>query len=404
MNKNVLISHAGKQHAYKLALSLQKLGRLSKFVTSAYYDPVRFPDSLFSSFAGVDTFLKKRHEAGLSDKVKRFPFFEIPELTLRALFGNNRLVSDAVCIRDMLFDGLVAKTQIRDCKAFWGFQGSCRESLKKAREIKITAVAEFSTAHVTSAIKILGEEKEKNPEWADSINNLYFPAWYLERLKEEPFLADYCVVASGFSKKTLEDAGVEAGKILVLPLGVDIEKFAFEKRKKNRPFQVLFVGSVGQRKGIKYLLDAVKRLNTHNVKLKIIGPIIGSGRTFKRYSGMHEYLGALNQDEIRRHMHESDCLVLPSVFEGFGRVIPEAMATGMPVIASANTAAPEIIREGVDGFVVEPRDIDGLSDKLEWLMTNEKKAADMGCNARKRAEEFSWERYTQKLKKLITVL
>ncbi|GAI78635.1 unnamed protein product, partial [marine sediment metagenome] len=110
---------------------------------------------------------------------------------------------------------------------------------------------------------------------ADSISNLYFPEWYLKRLKEEPFRADYCVVASRFCRKTLEDEGVDSERILTLPLGADLEKFTFKKRSENDTFQILFVGGIGQRKGIKYLLDAYAGIKGKNTKLKIIGPVIG---------------------------------------------------------------------------------------------------------------------------------
>ena len=281
---DVLVSHSGKQHAYKHALSMQKIGHLARFVTSTYYDPLRFPDSFFSKFIKVDRILKKRYEPGLPGKVVRFPFFEFPELILRAVLGNSRISSNVVCVRDVLFDKFVAKTQIRDCRIFWGFQGSCLESLRAAKKRGIIAVTELATAHVTAAIKILSEEKKRNPAWADSISNLYFPEWYLNRLEKEPFVADYCVVASRFTRKTLEDVGVESSKILMLPLGVDLEKFEYKRRSTVGPFQILFVGGVGQRKGVKYLLDAVKRLNSSNAKLKVIGPIVGGGKAFKEYS------------------------------------------------------------------------------------------------------------------------
>lgn len=90
--ENILVSHSGKQHSYKLAISIQNLGRLNRFVTSAYYDPLRFPDSVFSRFKKLDQTLRKRYEPGLSGKVKRFPFFEAPELIFRGLFGNSIIV------------------------------------------------------------------------------------------------------------------------------------------------------------------------------------------------------------------------------------------------------------------------------------------------------------------------
>jgi glycosyltransferase involved in cell wall biosynthesis len=212
-------------------------------------------------------------------------------------------------------------------------------------------------------------------------------------------------VASEFSKKSLEERGVTADKILKLPLGVDIERFKFSKRPlTTRPFQVLFVGGVGQRKGIKYLLEAVAKLNSVQLKLKIIGPIFGSGRAFKSYAKFYEYLGFVGGEELVKQMQESDCLVLPSLFEGFGLVILEAMACGLPVIASPYSAAPELIRDGRDGFVLEPRDVENLAEKLEWLLVNRGKAARMGESAAERAGEFSWLKYQERLKETLQII
>jgi glycosyltransferase involved in cell wall biosynthesis len=398
----ILLSHAGRQHSYKVALAMQELGCLGKFITSGYYKPSQYPDRFIDKDRKLQSFLRKRNEPDLSDEnVIRFPWLEAPELIARFLFGSNRAGSDVVCLRDAIFDNIVAKNFTGKCKNFWGFQGSCLNSLKSAKSKGAIAIAEFATAHVNSAIRILQAEKKKNPEWADSISNLYFPDWYLSRLKEEPFAADYCVVASSFSRKSLENEGVGSEKIIDLPLGADLKRFWFKVRVKKDYFQILFVGGVGQRKGIKYLLDAVKKISSDRIKLKIIGPVMGSGKAFKSYSTYYDYLGKLDQDEIVRVMHESDCLVLPSLFEGFGLVIPEAMATGIPVIASTRTAAPEIIRQGVDGFVLEPEDVDGLVEKIEWLASNKEKAVEMGKNAAERANEFSWSAYKDRLKSVI---
>jgi len=395
--EDILLSHAGRQHSYKVALSLQRIGRLDKFVTTGYYKPSRYPDRLLSGIKSIDKALRKRYEPGLEQKVVRLPFLEIPELLSRAIFGNSTLSSHAVCLRDSIFDSIVSKAYIKNCKAFWGFQGSCLESLNRARTKGIKAIAEFATAHVLAALSILGMEKENNPEWADSIGNLNFPGWYTERLKKEPFAADYCIAASTFTRKTLEEAGVEPEKILMLPLGADLTKFQFKEKRKKNNLQILFVGSVGQRKGIKYLIDAVKKINSAQVSLKVIGPIIGSGKAFKANSACYNYLGKLSQEDIVKNMHECDCLILPSLFEGFGLVIPEAMATGTPVIASTSSAGPDIIRPGIDGFLVEPCDTDDLAGKIEWLASNKDKVPEMGRAASQRAKEFSWDAYNIRL-------
>ncbi|MFA5411469.1 MAG: glycosyltransferase family 4 protein [Candidatus Omnitrophota bacterium] len=400
--EDILVAHSGKQHAYQLALALQHLGRLNSFITSAYYKPGRFPDRLLKK---IDHILKKRNQPGLEeDRVKRFPFFEAPELALRAVLGNSPLVSNSVCLRDGLFDKFVARTQVKGYGIFWGFQGSCLESLQVAQDKGITAVMELATAHISAAQKILGEERWRNPEWQDSISNLYFPKWYLKRLEKEPRAADFCVVASAFSKTTLMEAGIPSAKILTLPLGVDLNVFRRQKKRTASPLQVLFVGGVGQRKGVKYLLEAVKKLNTDKIKLKIIGPIIGSGRAFKKYAQFYEYLGAMGRGGIAKEMQESDLLVLPSLFEGFGLVILEAMACGLPVIASPYSAAPELIREGRDGFVLEPRDVEKLAEKLQWLLINKDKAREMGESAAERAGEFSWLKYEERLGRVLQTI
>jgi glycosyltransferase involved in cell wall biosynthesis len=103
-------------------------------------------------------------------------------------------------------------------------------------------------------------------------------------------------------------------------------------------------------------------------------------------------------------MHAAHVLVLPSVFEGFGLVIPEAMATGMPVIASTHSAGPEMIREGREGFVLEPDDVDGLADRLERLASDRQRAVEMGIEAADRAREFSWDAHAKRVGEIITFL
>ena len=103
-------------------------------------------------------------------------------------------------------------------------------------------------------------------------------------------------------------------------------------------------------------------------------------------------------------MHAAHVLVLPSVFEGFGLVIPEAMSTGMPVIASTHTAGPEIIREGLDGFVLEPDDVEGLADRIERLRSDRPRAVAIGIEAAHRARDFSWEAHSGRLQQILGLL
>ena len=106
----------------------------------------------------------------------------------------------------------MARKWVRDCEAYWGFQGSCLESLRAARQRGIIAVAEFATGHVIRAIDLLSAEAYRHPEWAGTISNFAFPDWYRERLELEPHAADVCIAASRFTIASLQQAGVDSRK------------------------------------------------------------------------------------------------------------------------------------------------------------------------------------------------
>lgn len=398
----VVVAHAGKQHAYRHALAVQQAGCLERFVTSGYYDPRRYPDLLLSHWLRVNQVLRRRTLDGLDGgRVSRRWRLELPELVARRVCGNGAITENLVYRRDAKFDRWVARRFTVSADIYWGFQGSCLESLRAVRTAGKVAVAEFATAHVALAIQLLSAECEKHPEWADSISNFRFPDWYRRRLEQEPHEADYCIAASRFTKQSLLDVGISEQQIKLLPLGADLRDFTPSQRSVDGPFRILFVGGVGQRKGIKYLLEAYRKMRTATTELVLVGPLLGSGRALAQYRGSFTYLGRMDQSAVVEQMHRCHVLVLPSVFEGFGLVIPEAMATGMPVVASTHSIGPEIIRDGEDGFVLEPDDVDGLAARLDWLASHRRQACEMGERAAVQAQSLSWQRHQERVAEII---
>jgi glycosyltransferase involved in cell wall biosynthesis len=100
-------------------------------------------------------------------------------------------------------------------------------------------------------------------------------------------------------------------------------------------------------------------------------------------------------------MARCDVLVFPSLFEGFGLVILEAMAAGLPVIASRNTGGPDVIEEGKEGFIVPAGDAEALRQKMDWCERNSEKVAEMGRAAHQKAMGFTWEKYGEKYSQLL---
>lgn len=325
---------------------------------------------------------------------------------MRLRQGKSLAVQNQVYQRDVDFDAMMAaKLNRLSGTHFWGFQGSCHDSLISARRSGKVAVCELATAHVVQARKILNEEALLLPDWADSIDNLYFPSSYEKRLEEEPFEADWVVAASGFTRWTLLESGIKDQKIKVLPLGFEVDRIPFQLSPagfSKRPMRLLFAGTITQRKGIAYLLEAMKRLgNQTDIELHLIGGIQGSGYAFQANRGKSIHKPAVSQYEMFQLYKDYDALVLPTVFEGFGLVIVEAMAAGLPVITTPHSMGPDVIETGKNGWIVPIRDVEGICQSIQSLRnkTDDEYAA-MRNSARESALKFTWGDYTKKLEVL----
>ena len=175
--------------------------------------------------------------------------------------------------------------------------------------------------------------------------------------------------------------------VKAVPNGMDIEKFAPGDKLKSRetlglPLQkkiILYVGWLVEKKGMRFLLES--SLEIIKKYPDILYVLVGGGLELQNYrkyvseNGLEEYVlftGAKLPDEIPRYMNAADIFVLPSLCEGRPNVIPEAMACGLPVIATEVNGTPEIIRNGVDGILIEPKNSKAITTMILRILTNEK--------------------------------
>jgi len=399
----VIISHSGKQHSYYVANALNHLRMLTAFYTSTYISS-KFMQRVLSA---ISRFFAKRYLEGLhGSKIKSNFTYELKEFLLRKRYGNSAKVLDAVYERDCSFDISIAK-KLRNNKAnvFWGFQGSCLETLKEANRLGYVSIIEMAGVH-NQYIKNLVDYSTKNyPLYLETSKAYEFPDWYYQRLLDEPLTAKVVVAASSFTKLTLMEAGIESNKIVVLPLGTSIKRDEPSFELKNDPNKVnlLFVGRLSFYKGLYFLLEAMKTLKPLNVTLTCIGHIPGDGSHLKEYTDYFTYLGSMSQTELFEKYADYDLLILPTLHDGFGLVYLEAMASGLPVIGSENSAAPDLVNEGVNGYVIPAFSVDEIVNKvlLYKNLSPEQKIL-MKKNAYQTFTENSWERYEEKLQKVLS--
>jgi glycosyltransferase involved in cell wall biosynthesis len=129
------------------------------------------------------------------------------------------------------------------------------------------------------------------------------------------------------------------------------------------------------------------------VELTVCGPIVDDLALFRALGEKVEIRGAVSFSELPKAYREADLFVLPSVAEGFAHVLLEALACGVPILSTTHTAAPDLIEDGTQGFVVEPRRVDLLAARIEWALNHRAELAQMRLAARERAEQFSWRRF-----------
>jgi len=253
--------------------------------------------------------------------------------------------------------------------------------------------------HPNTVRRILKEELELHPVAAHSLrqeHELRLGQSEIDELASEPELATSIIVASSFTAATLAENLTHTKQVKLVPYGVDTTRFhplRARKRNDDRPLKVVFVGSVIQRKGIIYLLNAIRALSRTNIQLILRGRSVDAN-ILDEYRDLRLDVAVNSSDaNVIRTLQVADVFVMPSLVEGFCHAILEALACELPVIATPHTGAPDIILDGKHGFIVPIRDSDAIAEKLEWCAVNRKALRDLSEAAGQRSRQFSWARF-----------
>jgi len=279
---------------------------------------------------------------------------------------------------------------------------SCaKPAFQSAKNRKIFCILNYSIAHHYYTKRFLNLESKLQPEFSNSLNSHNYSKQFEKQLDSEIYLADLILVGSAFVKKTFIEEGVSKNKIKVLPYGVNVELFKPLPSIKNETiFNILFVGQIGQRKGISYLLEAYNKFKCKDTKLTLVGNFQGPKEIFSSYSHLFNHIPHVSHSDLKSLYQQADIFVFPTLIEGMPIVVLEAMASGLPVITTAN-GSDDIVRDGIDGFIVPVRDVQAILDKMKILKKNKKMRFEMAENARNRAVEFSWDCYESKAVELV---
>ena len=144
-----------------------------------------------------------------------------------------------------------------------------------------------------------------------------------------------------------------------------------------------------------YLYQALERLGATEVTARLVGAVALQEPYRGLLARRSELTGLVPRTEIRWHYEWADLLIFPTICDSFGIVQVEALSAGLPVITTPN--AGSVVRDGVDGFIVPIRDAEALAEKIDLLAHNAELLGWMSQNAKERSQEFSWEKYGERL-------
>jgi glycosyltransferase involved in cell wall biosynthesis len=319
-------------------------------------------------------------------------FFSLVARTTR----NQKWSAKAMYWRNDRFGRTVARLiQEQKPAAVYCYETTAYEAFKACEKVSSIKILEHISGHYETSRSTLIEERKLHPELSEDLRFTECEKGR-ERWIQESQMADKIVVPSSFVANTLLEIGIDRSRIIIIPYGVDTERF--QPRSAARPpgpIRVLYAGRIHPLKGVIYLLEAFKQLQLADAELILLGSGDISGKRWIPYQGLFRYIPSVPYEEMPQVYQAADLFVFPSLHEGSALVIYEAMASGLPVITTEN--AGSIIQNGEDGWIVPIRDVEALKEKISLMIANRELRDAMGARARQRAEQFNWAAYRKNL-------
>lgn len=404
----ILFSHpTGNANVRHAAMALEEEGLLDEFWTCVSWDPHSLLNHVLPRKIRRQL-CRRALPAILRPKVRHVPWREAGRMLASQLGWESWIAHErGFCSIDAVYQNLDREVAWRVMRAeglsaVYAYEDGAAETFMAAKARGLKCIYDLPIGYWRAAHALYEEEKVREPEWAGTLTGTFDSREKLMRKDEELKLADTIIVASSFTRKTIESAPDLCGKpVHIIPYGSPVARPTAILSRTSSKLKVLFVGGLGQRKGLSYLLKAIEMLGD-SVELTLIGmKTVENCAPLNQALRRYHWVPSLPHDEVLREMHRHDVFVFPSLFEGFGLVILEAMSQGLPVIATEHTAGPDLIEEGRSGFIVPIRSAEAIAEKLELLAADPNLLAEMKAAARQTAAKQTWERYRSELARTI---
>lgn len=285
--------------------------------------------------------------------------------------------------------------------AFFGFSTASLETIELMRSRDILSVVDQIDPGPLEE-EMVQQELRRWPGWQTESGVI--PAEYFRRSAAEWRLADLVVVNSEWSRHALEKQGVSPSKLIVVPVGYEVDKGAganrpSSERGRSEVLKVLWLGTVNLRKGIQYLMEAARELLDEKIEFIVAGPLSISPDAVASAPPNLSFLGRISRSETSRLYQQADLFVLPTISDGFAITQLEAMGHGLPVITTPNCG--QVVSDGDDGLIVPIRDPVSLASAILMLHRDRDRLREMSAAAGRKVTQFNLDRQTAYMEQAI---
>ena len=381
---------------FEQSLALQERDWLGSMVID-YYCDLSSPPYKWIPEGRLKKYLRKRYHAPLDSKRVRMRPSPSIITKLGITYARRNVTRNRwVFWHNDQFDRWVASRLQRFGNLAFGYESASLHTFRRAKNLGLPCVLYQPNISAEKAVALLGEESQLFPNMAATLRGNWYPQEEMERKWEERDLADAIMCASTFTKQSLIEVGIDSNKIYVEPYGVDQTIFTPSQDKFSR-FSIIWASSYTQTKGMGYLLEALAREPVPGIELVLAGYPYGIDGVASYENRVRvRRVGHISRQELGQVMKRCHVHVFPTLMDGFGRNIIEAMASGLPVITTAHCAGPDLIEDGVTGFIVPIRDADAICEKLAWINDHPQEAMEMGERARERVSGLTQADYRRR--------
>ncbi|MEY2525594.1 MAG: hypothetical protein QOE73_365 [Verrucomicrobiota bacterium] len=393
----VLLVHPfGNANVRAVLDALKRLGLLARFVTTVGWSEESYP-TLTTKIRGK----LRRNYAMPADTIDIHPMRESVRLLAGALRAKQLTRHETGWASiDQVWQSLDREAARRlrhrkygNVRAVYAYEDCAEQTFLTARDLGAKRIYDLPIAYWETTQRLLREEAERYPDWEPTLGATRDSPEKLSRKTRELELAEMVVCPSQFVLESLPATARTQKRCLFAPFGSPIVDLAGKQQNSSSPLRVLFAGALTQRKGLADLFAAMKMIDAKAIELVVMGSLLQPLDWYRERFPNLSYEPPRSHPAVLRLMQSCDVFVLPSIVEGRALVQQEAMACGLPLIATRNAGADDLIEEGVTGFLVPIRSPEAIAEKISWCAANRSRISGMGIAARERASHLTWRAY-----------